>query len=138
MWDAMVDLFFIQVRLRVRLANALGDHVPVAFCVACILAVLALHAGRVLEEVSAQSAAHDIVELNLDEFVAEHLVHFLLALSNGTLAPQAFHFERVLVPVVLYERQVEPDLTCRLEVEPGIYWGARGRYDRCTRGRLWR
>ena len=138
MWDTVVDLFFIRVRLCVGLADALGDHVSVAFCVARVLAVLALHASRVLEEVSAQSAAHDIVELVLDEFVAEHLVNFLLALADGALAPQAFHVERVLVPVVLDEGQVKPDLTCRLEVEPGVDGGARGRHVRCARGRLWR
>lgn len=61
--DSVVDLFFLGVGLCVRLADALGDNVSVTFRVACVLAVLALHAGRVLKEVGTEGATHDVVEL---------------------------------------------------------------------------
>ncbi len=87
MRDAMVDLLLVRIRLGIALANALGDDTRITLCVASVLAVLALHAGRVLEEVAAKGASHNVVELVLDELMAVHLVDLLLALADGTLSP---------------------------------------------------
>lgn len=84
--NSVIDLFLLGVSLSIRLADTLGDDAGVALRVACILAVLALHARRVLEEVTTERAAHDVVELPLHKFVSVNIVDLLLALANGTLA----------------------------------------------------
>ena len=83
--NTVVDFFLVRIRLGVGFADALGDHAGVAFGVAGVLAVFALHAGRVLQEVATQGTAHDVVELLGNELVALFLVDFLLLLANGTL-----------------------------------------------------
>ena len=88
MRDAMVDLLFLRVRLSVTLADTFGDNAGVTLGVASVLAVLALHTGRVLEEISAERTAHDIVELLRYEFVSLFLVDFFLSLTNRTLPIQ--------------------------------------------------
>ena len=70
MRDTMVQLLLVWVCLRVGLAYALGNHFSVTLLVARIFAILTLHASRVLEELAAESATHDVVELLKHELVA--------------------------------------------------------------------
>lgn len=70
MRDPMIDLLLIWICLRVRLAYTLCDDFGVAFSVTCVFAVCALHASRVLEELSAEGATHDVIELLEDELMA--------------------------------------------------------------------
>lgn len=84
--NAVVDLLLVGVGLVVRLADTLGDDLLVALAVAGILAVRTLHARSVLEELSAQRAAHDVVELLGNELVALLFVNLFLLLAHGTLA----------------------------------------------------
>jgi hypothetical protein len=100
MRNTVVDLGLVRIGLVIGLRNALGDDFPVAPFVARKLAVRTLHASCVLEQFSAQSAAHDVVELLLDEFVAVLLVDFFLSLTNGTLAAKPL-VERLLSFVLL-------------------------------------
>lgn len=86
MRDTVVDLFLIGIGLVVRLADTLGHHLGVAFLMASVLAVGALHPGGVFKKVAAEGTAHDVVELLSDELVALLLVDLLLLLSNCTLA----------------------------------------------------
>ena len=82
----MVDLLFVGVRLVVGLADTFGNDLGITFGVAGVLAIRALHAGRVFEEVSAECTAHDVIELLLDEFVALLLVDLFLLLPDRTLS----------------------------------------------------
>ncbi len=82
----MVDLFLVRIGLVVRLADALCDDFRVAFCVAGVLTVCALHSSRVLKEVTTKRTAHNVVELLLDKFVALLFVNFFLLLSNSSLS----------------------------------------------------
>lgn len=86
--DSVVDLLLLRVRLSIRLADTLGDNARVALCVAGVLAILALHTCRVFEKVTAERAAHDVVELALHKLVSVDIVDFLLALTNGTLSTE--------------------------------------------------
>lgn len=60
----------------------------VALGVTSVLAVLALHAGALQEELAAQCAQNDRVELLLDELVAVLLMNGVLALANGALTTE--------------------------------------------------
>ena len=84
--DAVVDLLLVGIGLVVCLADTLGDDLLVALAVAGILAVRTLHTRSVLEELSAQRAAHDVVELLGNELVALLFVNLFLLLAHGTLA----------------------------------------------------
>lgn len=81
----MVNLLLVGIGLVVRLANTLGNDLGIAFLVASVLAVGTLHTGSVLEEVSAEGAAHDVIELLRNKFVALLLMNFLFLLTDGTL-----------------------------------------------------
>lgn len=83
--NPMVDLFLVRVGLVVRLADTLGNDLGVAFAMASVLAIRTLHARGVFEELSTQSAAHDVVELLGDELVTLLLVNLFLLLAHGTL-----------------------------------------------------
>ena len=72
---------------------------------ASILAVFALHTSGVLEEVAAQSAAHDVVELLYDKFVSVQLVDLFFTLSDSTLAVQP-DIERPSVSVLLCYKEL--------------------------------
>jgi phosphatidylglycerophosphatase A len=100
MRNTVVDLGLVRIRLVIRLRDALGDDFPVAAFVACKLAVGALHARCILEQLSAESAAHDVVELLLDELVAILLVDFFFPLTDSALAPESI-IERLLSFVLL-------------------------------------
>jgi hypothetical protein len=84
MRNTVVELLFLWICFVVCFADTLCNHVSVAFPVASVFAVCALHTGRVFEEVSAQGTSHDVVELLLNEFVAVHFVYLLLSLTNST------------------------------------------------------
>ena len=85
----MIKLLFFGVCLCVRLAYALGDDTSITLLMTGVFAIFTLHARRVLEEVSTLCAAHDVIELLLNEFVAVHLVDLLFTLPNGTFTVQA-------------------------------------------------
>lgn len=131
--DAVVDLLLVRVRLCIALADALGDNAGEALCMTGVLAVLALHPGRVFEELAAERAAHNVVELLLDELVAVHLVDVLLSLADSALSSQAkVDWAAILVRLVKADRQVDPP--AGLQVEPAI--DRSGRDWRSATGRL--
>lgn len=116
--NAVIDLFFVRIGFGVALADTLGDDARIALVVASILAVFALHASRIFEEISAKRTAHDVVELVLDKLVAVHLVDLFFALSNSALSSQT----KIHLPLSVFfdEAELELDLSSRLEVEPSI------------------
>jgi hypothetical protein len=116
--NAVVDLLFVRIGFRIALADTLGDDASITLGVTGILAVFALHTGRILEEISAKRTAHDVVELVLNKLVAVHLVDLFLALSNSALSSQT----KIHLPlsVFLDEAELELDLSSRLQVEPSI------------------
>lgn len=81
--NAVVDLLLVGIGLGVRFADTLGDDLGKAVLVASVLAVRALHAGGVLEEIATVCAAHDVVEGLHGELVAVLLDDILLLLTNG-------------------------------------------------------
>lgn len=85
----MIDLLFLWVGLVIGFADALRDNFRIAFRVAGVFAICTLHSRRVLEEISAQRATHNIVKLLLDKFVTLFLVYFFFLLSNGSLSVEA-------------------------------------------------
>lgn len=117
----MVDLFLVRVRFRVGLADTLGDDTGITLGVAGVFAVLALHAGRIFEEVAAKSTAHDVVKLLLDELVPIHLVHIFFPLSNSTLSAKT-KIELLTFLGLLDEIHAQLDLSSGLEVEPALDW----------------
>lgn len=116
--NAVVDLLFVRIGFGIALADTLGDDAGIAFVVAGILAVFALHTSRVLEEIPAKRTTHDVVELVLDKLVAIHLVDFLLALSNSALSSKTKI--RLSLSVFLDEAELELDLSSGLKVEPSV------------------
>jgi hypothetical protein len=84
--DAVIDLLLVGVGLVIGLADTFGDNLRVTFAVTGILAVCTLHARSILEELSTQRAAHDVVELLCNKLVALLLVNLLFLLAYGTLA----------------------------------------------------
>lgn len=72
----------------VALGDALGDDLAEAVLVAGVLAVLALHARSLEQELAAEGAEDDGVELLGDEFVTVLLVDRLLALADGALTTE--------------------------------------------------
>ena len=101
----VVQSLLVRVRLGVRFTDTLGDNLVIALLVASVFAVLALHACRVLEKVSAECAAHDIIELLLHKFMTILLMDLFFSLANSALSVQAdverssvfglFHYENV-------------------------------------------
>ena len=53
---------------------------------ACVLAILTLHAGRVLEEFTTEGTSHDAVELLDHELVPKLLLHFFFPLPHSAFA----------------------------------------------------
>lgn len=86
MGDPVVDLLLIGVGFIVGLADTLGDNLGVTFSMASILAIRALHTRSVLEEISTQRTAHDVVELLGDELVTLLFVDLFLLLAHSTLS----------------------------------------------------
>lgn len=121
MRNAMVDLLLVWIGFCIRLTYTLRNHTGIALGVASILAVLALHAGGVFEEVTAECAAHDVVELLGHKLVTIHLVNKLLALTDSTLTIET-KIEWSTVLGLLDKAQRELDLTCWFEIEPCLNW----------------
>lgn len=86
MGNAVIDLLFIRISLVVGLADTLGDHFGITLAVAGVLAVGALHASSVLQEITAKSTAHNIVELLCDELVTLLLVYLFFLLADSSLS----------------------------------------------------
>jgi hypothetical protein len=108
MRNTVVDLGLVRIRLGIGLSNALGDDFSVALLMAREFTVGALHTSGVFEQFSAQSTAHDVVKLLLDELVAILLVNFFLLLSDCALSTQT-EIKRLLVLIVLdYYMSVSP------------------------------
>ena len=103
--NPVVDLLLVGVGLGVGLGNTLGDDARVALGMAEVLAILALHAGRVLEEISAEGTAHYVVELPLHKLVTVHLVDLFLALADGALAAEPVEVYRPAILCLLNEIQ---------------------------------
>jgi hypothetical protein len=89
MRDAVVDFLFVWIGLIVGLANTLGDHFGITLAMAGVLAVGALHAGGVLQEIAAKRTAHNIVELLGDEFVSLLLMYLFFLLADSSLSVEA-------------------------------------------------
>lgn len=124
MRNAVVDLLLVRIRFRVGLADTLRNHTGIALCVAGIFAIFALHTGRVLEEIAAQSTPHDVVELLLHKLVAVHLMNLFLALANGALSVEA-DIEGSSVFCLLCEADSEVHCASGLERKPRVN-GLRG------------
>lgn len=82
-WDTMIELLLIRVGFRVGFADTFGDDLGVAFFVARIFAILALHTRGVLQKLAAKSTTHDIVELLEHKFMAVKFMNFFFALADG-------------------------------------------------------
>lgn len=85
MGNAMVDFLLVRVGFVICLTDTLGDNLRVAFFVASVLAIRALHTRSIFKEFSTQRTAHDVVELLCDELVALLLVNIVFLLTHGTL-----------------------------------------------------
>lgn len=81
----MVNFLFIWIGLVICLADALGDDFWVAFFMASILAIRALHTGGILQKVTTKGTPHDIVELLRDKFVSLLFNNNLLLLADSSL-----------------------------------------------------
>lgn len=81
----MVQFLFVRVGLGVGLADAFRHNLGIAFLVAGVFAILALHSRRVFEKVSTERTSHDIIKLLENKFVTIQLVYLLFPLSNGSL-----------------------------------------------------
>ena len=83
-WDTMIELLLIRVGLRIRFADTFSNDLGVAFFMACIFAILALHTSGILQELSTKSTTHDIVELLEHKFMAVKFMDLFFALADGT------------------------------------------------------
>ena len=79
----------IRAYPSIRLGYTFRDDLFVALLVASVSTIFALVADGVEQELAAERAQDDLVELALDELVPVHLVHLALALAHGALAPEA-------------------------------------------------
>ena len=89
MGNPVVQLLLVGIGLCVRFADTFRDDLCAAFLVACVFAVLALHTGRVLEEVAAHRTAHDVIKLLEHKFVTIKLMDLFFSLAYSTLPTQA-------------------------------------------------
>ena len=85
----MIELLFIRIRFCIGFTDALCNDFGVTILVACILAVLTLHAGGVFHKVATQCTAHDTVELLKNKLMPILFLHLFLALSDGTFTIKA-------------------------------------------------
>ena len=96
----MVEFLFVRIGLGIGLAYTLGYNFGETVCVTGIFAVFALHPRRILEELAAERAPHDTVELLLDKLVPILFLNFFFALSDGTFSAKA-SVETDFPPVLL-------------------------------------
>lgn len=114
MRNSVVELCLVWIGLGVGLGDALCDDLGIAFLVASIVAVGALHACSILEKFSTESAAHDVVELLLDKLVSILLDHVLFALTDSTLTTKT-KIKGLLVARVLDKGHCEMNTANRLQ-----------------------
>ena len=86
MRNPVVDLFLVRIGFVVSFADTFGDDFGVAFLMACVLAISALHACRILQEIPTKGTTHHVVELLPDELVTLLFVDLFLLLSKSTLS----------------------------------------------------
>jgi uncharacterized protein (UPF0212 family) len=104
--NAVVELGFVRIGFGVGLCDTLGNDLGIALFVAGVVAVSTLHACRVFEEIAAERAAHDVVELLLHELVAILFDDLFLALTNSSLATKTDVERLLVVSVFCYARSV--------------------------------
>ena len=66
---SVVQFGLVRVTFRIRLTNAFSNDFRIASLVAHVFAICTLHARLVLEQKTAESTTHDVVDLLRDEFV---------------------------------------------------------------------
>ena len=88
-------------RVGVALRYALRNDLLVAVLVTRVLAVVALHASAFEEELAAEGAQDDSVNLLLYELMPVLLVDLLLALADGPLTTESASVVRALSHVRL-------------------------------------
>lgn len=86
---AMIEPRFVRITFVIWPTDALGNHGSVALLMAQVLAVRALIAQSVLEQLSAESAAHNVVELLSYKFVTVEFVDVFFALPDRALTHDA-------------------------------------------------
>lgn len=83
MRDTMIDLVFVLPSSSFR--YTLCDHLLVALLMASVPTVFALVASSVEEEITAERAFHELVELLLNKLVSIHLVDIPFTHTKSTL-----------------------------------------------------
>ena len=105
----MVDLLFVRIGLGIRLADTFRHNFLITALVTCILAVGALHASSVLQEIAAESTSHNVVEHLHRKLVAVLFDDIFLLLPDGAFTAktdiEAFPLLDVLDEA---ERQLNP------------------------------
>jgi hypothetical protein len=119
MGNSVIDLGLVGIRFSIGLGNALRNDLRITFLVACELAVGTLHTGRILKEIAAECASHDVVELLLDELVAILFMDFIFLLPNSTFAAET-NVVCALLLVLLHETHSHVNFTYGLEREPRL------------------
>lgn len=105
----MIELLFGGIGFSVGLADTLCDYLGIAFLMAGVLAVLALHTSGILEKVAAERASHDVVELLNHKLMTVQLVDLFLTLANSTLTVEP-NIERSPVFVLFGEAHCQLNL----------------------------
>ena len=59
----MVDFLFVGVALCIGFTNAFREDFRVAFLMASVFAIFALHACGILKKFATKCASHDVIEL---------------------------------------------------------------------------
>lgn len=80
----MIELLLVRIGLCIRFTDTFRDDLRVTFFVARVLAILALHAGGILQELSTKGTTHDVVELLKHKFVAVKFMDLFFALADRT------------------------------------------------------
>ncbi len=106
----MIEFLFGGIRVSVGFADTFRNYLGIAFLMACVLAVFALHTSGVLEKVAAERASHDIVELLNHKFMAVQLVDLFFALAYSSL-PVEPNIERSPVFVLFGETHCQLDFS---------------------------
>src|SRR5215471_15980861 len=83
---AVVDFLLIWVGFVVGLAYAFGNNLWIALLVTSILAIRTLHTCGILQEISAERTAHNVIELLRNEFVSLFFMYFFFLLTDRTLS----------------------------------------------------
>ena len=88
MRDPVINLLFIRIGFGVGLADTLGDDLWIAILVARVLAVRALHAWSILEQIATVCTTHDVVKGLQCKLVAILLDDVFFLLTDSTLSTQ--------------------------------------------------